>query len=67
MKKSELIDVINNQSFDLQFTEIYESTLYDAIKYITPEIWEKSTSSLDAIGKFQEYLNKFKMLDELQK
>ena len=43
----------------MQFTELYEHTLYDAIKYITPEIWEKYKSSL--IGKFEKYLDKLKM------
>lgn len=67
MQKSELIEVIHAQSFELQFTQLYENTLYDAIKHLTPDIWKKSTSSLDAINKFQEYLNKYKMMDELQK
>lgn len=63
----ELIEIIQNQSFDLQFTELYEHTLYKAIKYITPEIWEKSKSSLEAIGEFEKYLNKLKMAEELKK
>lgn len=66
MKRDELIDIIHNQSFDLQFTKLYEETLYDAIKYLTPEIWEKSTSSLDAIEEFNKYLNKYRMMKELE-
>lgn len=66
-KKDELIEIIQSQSFDLQFTELYEHTLYDAIKYITPEIWEKYKSSLEAIGKFEKYLDKLKMAGELKK
>ena len=66
-KKDELIEIIQNQSFDLQFTGLYEHTLYDAIRYITPEIWEKSKSSLEAIGEFEKYLDKLKMAEELKK
>ena len=66
-KKDELIEIIKNQSFDLQFTKLYEHTLYDAIKYITPDIWEKSKSFLEAIGEFEKYIYKLKMTEELKK